>query len=134
VPIAPETTPLTAQYWAAARRGQVLLQRCDHCGQCWHPPQPTCPECRRCAWSWFAASGRGRLHSFTVVHHPAHPAVQEKIPYTVAVVGLAEGPLVVMNLLDVAPGAAQVGMPVALRLGPTPGGEQLVQAYPGVDT
>jgi uncharacterized OB-fold protein len=37
------------------------------------------------------ASGRGRVHSWTVAHHPFHPGFKEELPYIVAIVDLAEG-------------------------------------------
>jgi uncharacterized OB-fold protein len=36
------------------------------------------------------ASGRGRVHSWTVAHHPFHPGFKEELPYIVAIVDLEE--------------------------------------------
>lgn len=130
MPIIPESTPLTGPYWAAARQGQLLLQRCATCSGTWHPPQPVCPDCASENWAWFGATGTGQVHSFTVVHHSAHQTVRDALPYVIALIRTAEGPLVLMNLLEVEAAAVTVGMPVVLRLGPAPGGEHLVQAHP----
>jgi len=58
-------------------------------------------------------SGRGTLHTFTVVHRGQRdfplPA-----PYVIAIVELAEGPRLMTNLVGVAPdpGVIRIGMPV----------------------
>jgi uncharacterized OB-fold protein len=127
VTIKPEETGLTQPYWQAARRGVVLLQHCNACGTYWHPPQPTCPDCLASSYEWAESSGRGELYSYTTVHHAAHPAVVDALPYVVALVTVEEGPNVICNFLGPAP--PTVGLPIRLALGPTPGGMELPQAY-----
>jgi uncharacterized OB-fold protein len=61
---------------------------------------PACPNCGSGPVSWEAASGRARVHSYTVVHHAAHPDFAERVPYVAAVVELEEGPRVVANIVD----------------------------------
>jgi uncharacterized OB-fold protein len=126
--IVPAETPLTAGYWSAARRGVILLQRCADCGAVLHPPAPVCPGGTGHELRWLEASGLGRLASFTVVTHAAHPVVQHRLPYVVALVELDEGPRVICNL---APGQGQPGAGgrVGLRLGGTAGGLELPVAY-----
>jgi hypothetical protein len=38
------------------------------------------------------ASGTGKVHSWTVAHHPYHPAFVTEVPYTLVLVELSEGP------------------------------------------
>jgi uncharacterized OB-fold protein len=128
VVIEPQVTDLTRPYWEAAARGVIALQRCQGCGAVWHPPQPTCPQCRRTDVEWFDAAGRGTVHSFTVVHHVTHPAVSGRTPYVVALVELAEGPRVICNVLDADPNDVVVGGAVAIALGRSPAGAELPQA------
>jgi len=47
---------------------------------------------------WRAASGRGRLWSWTVMHQNYLPAYADEIPYPVGLIQLDEGPLVVSLL------------------------------------
>jgi uncharacterized OB-fold protein len=47
---------------------------------------------------------------YTVVHHAAHAAVADWIPYTILLVDLIEGPRVIGRLLD-APGEPEIGTP-----------------------
>ncbi len=36
--------PLTAPFWAAAREGRLVAQRCARCGALRFPPSEVCPE------------------------------------------------------------------------------------------
>lgn len=123
--IVPEETDLTAPFWAGAARGQVMLQRCLDCAAVWHPPAPTCPSEPAHRIEWFAASGRGRLHSYTRVEHAAHPAVTANLPYLVALIELAEGPRFICNLVEADEAALVIDAPVVISLGPAVGGLEL---------
>ena len=110
--IVPEETELTAPYWQGARDGELRLQRCDACAHTWHPPLPMCPACGGDDVTWCAAAGTGVVHSVTIAHQAAHPAFATRVPYAVVVVRLAEGPLVIGNVLDAAPDAISIGQAV----------------------
>lgn len=112
--IVPKADALTEPYWQGVKDGKLFLQSCRSCGLTWHPPTPICPACQAKNYEWRAASGRGTVYSFTVVHHAAHVAVARKVPYLVALVTLEEGPRVVSNILNCPAERVQVGMPVAL--------------------
>ena len=116
--IVPAETPLTAQYWSAARRGVILLQRCADCGAVLHPPAPVCPGGAAHELRWLEASGLGRLASFTVVTHAAHPVVDGRLPYVIALVELDEGPWLHTGLAVTGPdpiAALRAGCRVAAR-------------------
>jgi uncharacterized OB-fold protein len=61
---------------------------------------------------WARVSGRGRLHSYTIVYQPASAAFRDDAPYIYAVVQLDEGPRMTSNLVDADPETIQVGQPV----------------------
>ena len=127
--IVPVETALAAPYWAAARRGEVLLQRCDDCARSWHPPAPVCLHCRSLAWSWVTAAGTGQLRSVTEVMHPVHAQVAGVVPYLVALVALVEGPLFLCGLgADVERGALVDGAAVTIGPGTSAGGLVLPMA------
>jgi uncharacterized OB-fold protein len=113
-PIVPDAEGLAATYWDAAQLERLLLQRCTPCGQAWHPPSEFCPFCQASEFEWIDASGDGVIHSYTVVHHAAHPAVENWIPYTILLVDLIEGPRVIGRLVG-ATGEPEIGTPVCLR-------------------
>jgi uncharacterized protein len=134
--IVPAETALTSAYWAAARRGVILLQRCADCEIVVHPPEPVCPGGTAHELRWFEASGQGRLVSFTRVEHAVHPAMRGRLPYLVALVELDEGPRLICNLAAEQPGSDVSAEPgpgtrVELRLGRAAGGLDLPVAYLG---
>jgi uncharacterized OB-fold protein len=125
-------TELTAPYWAAAREGVVLLQRCGDCGQLWHPPAPVCLHCRSRSWTWLPAAGTGQLRSVTEVVHPVHPQVAAEVPYLLALVQLSEGPLFLCGLAAPGEQAALVdGAAVTIERGTAVGGQSLPMARLG---
>jgi uncharacterized OB-fold protein len=112
--IVPKPDGLTQPYWDGVKRGELRIQQCADCGHRWHPPLYLCPRCHSARVDWIAVGGRGVLYSYTVVHHAAHVAVADKVPYLVALVTLAEGPRVVSNLPGCRPEDVRIGMPVRL--------------------
>ncbi|MDH4377374.1 MAG: zinc ribbon domain-containing protein [Ramlibacter sp.] len=87
----PVGSPLTAPYWEAAARGQLLLQQCADCGKVRHYPRLLCDGCFSDQTRWMPASGRGRVHSWTHCHHAFHPAFAPELPYTLVTIDLEEG-------------------------------------------
>jgi len=106
-PPASEDTRLFAEGLA---RGEIRIERCAACGRLRHPPRPMCPACRSLARDFAVASGRGIVHSFTVIHHPQFPPFS--YPLVVALVDLEEGTRLVADLVDVDPAAVAIGMAV----------------------
>jgi len=98
----PEATTETQEFWDGLKRQELRIQRCRTCGRGYFYPRPFCPRpgCHSRDVEWITASGRGRLHSYVIVHrgHPAFPA-----PYVLAVVELDEGGRMFTNItgLDV---------------------------------
>jgi uncharacterized OB-fold protein len=112
-PIVPDAQGLAAVYWAAAQEERLVLQRCTPRGHIWHPPSEFCAFCQASEFEWINACGEGVIHSYTVVHHAAHGAVADWIPYTILLVDLVEGPRVIGRLLDTQ-GEPDIGMAVRL--------------------
>jgi uncharacterized OB-fold protein len=61
-------------------------------------PRSCCPHCFGFDLEWRQASGRGKLHTFVINHKPAK-GFEDKAPYVIAVVELAEGPRMMSNLV-----------------------------------
>jgi len=110
----PEPNALTQPFWDAARRHELVVQRCRPGSHLFFYPREYCPVCLSGELEWVAVSGRGRLYSHTVVNQPGDPRFQSRIPYVYAVVQLDEGPRMVSNLVDCAPEDARVDMCVAV--------------------
>ncbi|MGI5242203.1 Zn-ribbon domain-containing OB-fold protein [Dactylosporangium sp. CA-139066] len=96
----PQPTPDTEPYWAGAAEGELRLPRCAECDHVFFYPRSICPRCSSSKIEWFAASGRGTLHSYLISHRPARGFEGEE-PYAVAVVELREGPRLMSNIVDV---------------------------------
>jgi uncharacterized OB-fold protein len=94
----PEPSELTAGFWDAAQRGELVAQRCADCRTWRHYPQLLCPTCRSSAWAWEQLSGRGSVYSFSVAHQAFHPAWTDRVPYVVATIELIEGIRMVSDL------------------------------------
>jgi hypothetical protein len=58
------------------------------------------------------ASGRGEVHTFSIIHQVFRPELAERVPYNVVVVELEEGPFFHSNVVDCANEAIYIGMPV----------------------
>jgi uncharacterized OB-fold protein len=72
-----------------------------------------CPQCNEPAKTPFTFSGKGEIYSFSTVHNP--PAgFEHYAPYVVALVRLAEGPLVAAQLTDIEGEKLEIGMPVEM--------------------
>jgi uncharacterized protein len=82
----------TAALWAGMREGKLLLQHCGKCGNVEYYQQQLCRRCGSEDLVAKPASGRGKVHSFSVVHRAPGPAFKDDVPYAVLLVELAEGP------------------------------------------
>ena len=104
---------LDNQFWFdAAREHRLVIQRCASCDRLRHPPGPQCPACQSFEWDTVDAAGGASLYSFTVAHHPRHPAFD--YPLVIAVVELDEGTRLIASLADIAPENVSIGMRLEL--------------------
>jgi uncharacterized OB-fold protein len=94
-------SPLAAPFWAAAREGRLVMQRCAGCGELRWPPKPVCPTCQRpgAAEDWREIPGTGEIWSFVVYHRAFDPSVEGKLPYNVAYIRLDAGPMFISNVV-----------------------------------
>ena len=107
----PGPDTLSAEFWDAAHRGELLIQECPVCHHRQFYPRLLCTECGATP-EWKAASGRGTVHTFTIVRKNLAPPFDRLSPYVVAVVELEEGPRMMGNVTGCAPDDVAVGMPV----------------------
>jgi uncharacterized OB-fold protein len=114
----PVPNPDNAGFWEACGRGELCLQRCTSCRSWRHPPRPMCPHCGSLDFAWERASGRGVVHTFTIVHRPTLPTFEDRVPYNVVAVQLDEGVFMVSNLVDCAPADIRIGMAVEVVFEP----------------
>lgn len=106
----PTPSPLSQPFWKATKEGRLVIQRCTQCGEYVWTPQMACRKCLTETLEWKQVSGRGTIHTFTVMHRAANPAF--KAPYTIVVVDLEEGPRILSDLIGIDPKDVRIGMPV----------------------
>ena len=111
--------PLTAPFFAGAARGELVITRCDGCGDYVWYPQDACPRDGG-ALAWTAVSGRGTLFSWAVVRRAFLPAFADRVPFVTALVALAEDPAVRLctYVVDAAPEELVADAPVAVSFRP----------------
>ncbi len=111
----PFPNPVTRPFWDAVQNHQLALQRCADCRKWVFYARHHCPHCWSQTLSWEAASGKGVLKSFSVIHRAGHSAWQAATPYLIALVQLDEGPTMLSQLLVDDPTQARIGGAVSLR-------------------
>lgn len=85
------TDILAARYLDGLDKGELRIQRCSGCQAHRFYPRPICPACGSHDFEWVVASGRGIVHSFTIVHRAPTAALADRAPYVVAMIDLDEG-------------------------------------------
>jgi uncharacterized OB-fold protein len=108
----PVPSELSAPFWEACRRHELVIQRCQNCKAFRCPPAVLCPECLSEKVEWKKVSGRGKVFSFVVFRRVYHPAFETDLPYTVALVELEEGARLVSNIVGCPPEQVVCDMPV----------------------
>jgi uncharacterized OB-fold protein/acyl dehydratase len=106
----PAITQDSSFFFEGAKRGELLIQRCESCGKLRHPPRPACPYCRSLDWGTVVSSGRGTVFSFVVVHHPQAAGFEYPLP--VVLVELVEGTRLISNVSGIEPEDLRIGMEV----------------------
>jgi uncharacterized OB-fold protein len=114
----PEVDAQLAPFFAAAKEGRLVVQRCSQCGAYRFPPRELCSGCLSTASTWVEVAGRGEIFSYNVMHQVYHPAFAAEVPYAVVVVKLAEGPKMISNLVDCPVDEIRIGMPVEVVFEP----------------
>lgn len=108
--IAPQVDHDSRWWWEALAAEQLLLPRCDGCGRCFFPPQPTCPHCGNDSWQAVEASGRAVVYSWVVIHVALDATFAEDVPYTIVAAEFEEGPRVFGRLQN--PDGVTAGEPL----------------------
>lgn len=75
------------EFWTSGATGELRLPYCAACSRWIFPPVLRCPSCSGRA-TYAPVSGRGRVFTYTVNHHPFNPEVP--VPYVIAIVELVE--------------------------------------------
>lgn len=102
-------------WFEAAAEERLLIQRCAACERFQFYPRAHCVHCHAPEPASFEATGRGRLHSFTVVRYTPNEEFAADCPYVFALVELEEGVRMTSRVVDVAFEALRCDMPLVVR-------------------
>ncbi len=108
----PAITPEMRPFYDAAKRHELVVQRCSGCGAHRFPAREICANCLSRESSWVKVTGKGEVFTFNVMHQVYHPGFASEVPYAVIAVKLAEGARMNSNLVGVKPHDIHIGMPV----------------------
>ena len=107
----PQPDGVSAPYWRAAAEGRLLIQQCPKCGNRQFYPRALCTACGADP-EWLECTGRGTVHTYTVVRQYGAKPFRDELPYTIAMVELDEGPMMLGAVTDCDPDDVRIGMPV----------------------
>ncbi|MGE0802943.1 MAG: Zn-ribbon domain-containing OB-fold protein [Lautropia sp.] len=113
-PPRPSPTALDRPYWEFLRCHELRLQRCAACMEFRFPASPICPACRSAKFGWERCSGQGEVFSWVVFHKSYFPSFNDKLPYNVAMIRLAEGPMFIADIVDLPLDRIRKGLPVEI--------------------
>jgi uncharacterized protein len=106
----PVPDDISAPFYDGAKAGRLMLQFCSACDGWSFPVRERCPHCFLGGLQWRAASGRGTLYTFAIMHQVMNPGFAGETPYNVAQIDLAEGVRMISNVVAVPNGELRVGM------------------------
>jgi uncharacterized OB-fold protein len=110
----PQPDDVNRAYWNAAVEGRLVIQQCPHCSHRQFYPRALCTQCGEPP-DWMECTGRGTVHTFTIIRQMGMRPFRDELPYVVAMIELEEGPLIMGNVTDCDPGAVQIGAPVEVH-------------------
>jgi uncharacterized OB-fold protein len=113
---APQPNLETQAFWDAAAEGKLLIKKCNACGELHFYPRANCPFCFSGDTVWQQAAGDGTIYTYSVMRRGT------PVPYAIAYVTLAEGPMMMTNIVDCDLDAIKIGQKVKVAFKPTEGG------------
>ena len=108
----PDTRNAGRMYWKAATEGRLVLPHCTSCDRPFWHPRPHCPRCGSSAVVWNEASGRGSVHTFTIVRQSPDEQFRNRVPYVVAMIDLDEGVRIMSSVIYCDAESVTIGMRV----------------------
>lgn len=113
----PVPNSISVPFWEAINSRELTVQRCQNCETYFHPPVGVCPDCLSTDLRFDKVSGKGKLHSFSITDDARQPAFEAILPYTIAIVELAEQPGLFMlsNIPSARPENLRIEAPVELE-------------------
>lgn len=127
--LVPEVNAVTQEYWDGTAQGELRIRHCPECDTLFRFGPAWCPECGHAEMGWKPASGKGVVTNHSTIHVPPYEAYADDVPYVLALIDLEEGVRMMANIVDCAPEAVHIGLPVEVVF-ETRGDVQLPQFRP----
>jgi uncharacterized OB-fold protein len=119
----PVKDEVSEPFWAATRRGVLMIQRDRATGELhWPPRSRALPDWEHDV-EWVEVSGEATLYTYSVVHRSSHAYMTP--PYVLAIVELAGGVHMLTRLVDVDPEEVEIGMPLEVAWEQLDSGDRL---------
>lgn len=116
--------PYFSFFWDATKNGVLLLPHCTACKKVHWYPRTFCPFCYETKLEWRPSSGDATLYAATALTKASEP-------YIVAYVELAEGPLMLTNIINASVNYLKIGDALKLSFTALDSGQQLPVFTPG---
>ncbi|CAN5624378.1 OB-fold domain-containing protein [soil metagenome] len=123
--LAPPVTEVSQPFWDATEEQRFLFPWCRSCEQPFWHPRPFCPRDLSTDIEWRQASGTCVVHAASGMPKPAHPGMEGREPYVVAIVELDEGVRLMSNVVGGDPWSVAVGDRIHLAWEPLADGRHL---------
>ena len=124
----PAPDAVSQEFWDGLARGELRIQRCNDCDLAQYYPRALCAACGGDV-EWFTASGRGVVHTYSVVRSNGVEPYKSLVPYVFAIVELEEGPRMLTNVIGVDPESVHIGFEVQLE--PVSAGDITIAFFTG---
>ena len=108
-----ENTGPDRRFRDALAKGEIALPKCENCGSFHFFPRVVCPHCHETAMSWHEASGRGEVHTTTVVRRKPERGGD----YNICMIELEEGVRMMSRVEGMEPTDVTIGMAVKIFVG-----------------
>jgi uncharacterized OB-fold protein len=111
----PQITKDSEAFWASTHEHAMRMQKCSRCHKFRFYPSEACHFCASLDYTWELISGKGRIHSWTVLERARGNPFENEVPITIVLVELEEGPIVTSNLIGHDEHDLEIGAPVELE-------------------
>lgn len=111
----PVITDLTRPFWAAAKEGRLVMQKCANCGTVNFHPKPWCIECGSRDLEWTDIKPKGTVYSYTISHTVAmnFPGWKDDLPVLLGLIDLDDGARMYAQVTHCSPEDIHIGMRVS---------------------
>lgn len=114
----PQITKDSEAFWASTREREMKLQKCSRCAKFRFYPSEACHFCASLDYEWTPISGKGKIHSWTILERARGNPFENEVPLPILLVELEEGPIVMSNLVDWSEDDLAIDAPVTLDYEP----------------